>query len=155
MGRSVVVEWTTEDVAARFAEAAETGRRLPRVNVQGYFNVWPAFAREVWESCPDDEHVYRPLPPTPQAIERMMETMRWVLWLEDEQRHLVWLRAKDIDWKVIARRAACHRTTAWRGWQKALATVTARLNGMKDSDGLDRRREVACNCQRSHVVAEQ
>ena len=44
-----MVEWTTEDVAARFAEAAETGRRLPRVKVQGYFNVWPAFAREVWE----------------------------------------------------------------------------------------------------------
>ena len=60
-----MVEWTTEDVAARFAEAAETGRRLPRVKVQGYFNVWPAFAREVWESAPDDDHVYRPLPPSP------------------------------------------------------------------------------------------
>lgn len=80
MGRSVVVEWTTEDVAARFAEAVETGRRLPRVKVQGYFNVWPAFAREVWESSPDDDHVYRSLPPSPQAIERMMETMRWVFW---------------------------------------------------------------------------
>ena len=91
-----MAEWTMEDVAARFSDAAETGRRLPRVRVQGYFNVWPAFAREVWESCPDDEHVYRPLPPTPQAIDRMMETMRWVQWLEVEQRHLVWMRAKHI-----------------------------------------------------------
>ena len=134
MGRSAVVEWTTEEVAARFAEAAETGRRLPRVKVQGYFNVWPAFAREVWESAPNDDHVYRPLPPSPQAIERMMETMRWVLWLEEEQRHLVWMRAKDIDWKAIARRLACHRTTAWRAWQKALATVAANLNGAADID---------------------
>ena len=134
MGRNAVVEWTTENVAARFAEAAETGRRLPRVKVQGYFNVWPAFAREVWESAPDDDHVYRPLPPSPQAIERMMETMRWVLWLEEEQRHLVWMRAKDIDWKLIARRLACHRTTAWRAWQKALATVAANLNGAADID---------------------
>ena len=39
-------ELTIDDVAARFAEAAETGRRLPRVRVQGYFNVWPAFVRE-------------------------------------------------------------------------------------------------------------
>jgi Domain of unknown function (DUF6362) len=61
----------TEDVAARFAEAVETGRRLPRVKVQGYFNVWPAFAREVWKYGTEDEHVYRPLPPTPQAIDRM------------------------------------------------------------------------------------
>ena len=123
-----MLEWTTEDVAARFAEAAEIGRRLPRVRVQGYFNVWPAFAREVWESSPDDEHLYRPLPPTPQAIERMMETMRWVLWLGEEQRHLVWMRALDIDWKIIARRLACHRSTAWRGWQKALSDVASKLN---------------------------
>jgi predicted DNA-binding protein (UPF0251 family) len=38
------------------------------------------------------------------------------------------MRAKDIDWKVIARRLGCHRTTAWRGWQKALAEVAAQLN---------------------------
>ena len=123
-----MVEWTREDVAARFAEAAETGRRLPRVKVQGYFNVWPAFAREVWESSPDDDHVYRPLPPTPQAIERMMETMRWVQWLEEEQRHLIWMRATQREWKDICRRFGCDRTTAWRRWQKALETVTANLN---------------------------
>jgi hypothetical protein len=133
MGISTVAEWTTEDVAARFAEAAETGRRLPRVKVQGYFNVWPAFAREVWESYPDEEHVYRPMPPSPQAIDRMMEAMRWVLWLEDEQRHLIWMRAKDIDWKTIARRMACHRSTAWRAWQKALATVADQLNDASDN----------------------
>ena len=123
-----MIEWTTEEVAARFAEAVETGRRLPRVKVQGYFNVWPAFAREVWEFSPDDDHVYRPLPPSPQAIERMMETTRWVLCLEEDQRHLVWMRAKDIDWKVIVRRLACHRTTAWRRWQKALEVVATKLN---------------------------
>jgi hypothetical protein len=36
-----MADWSIEDVAARFAEAADTGRRLPRVRVQGYFNVWP------------------------------------------------------------------------------------------------------------------
>jgi hypothetical protein len=38
------------------------------------------------------------------------------------------MRAKDIDWKIIARRLACHRTTAWRGWQKALTEVASKLN---------------------------
>lgn len=122
-----MADWTTEDVAARFAEAAKTGRCLPRVQVQGYFNVWPAFVREGWETYAEEEHEYRRLPPSPQAIERMMETMRWIQWLEVEQRHLVWMRAKDIDWKIIARRMACHRTTAWRAWQKALSIVAARL----------------------------
>ena len=41
-----MTEWTPDDVAARFVEAAETGRRLPPVRVQGYFNVWPTFVRE-------------------------------------------------------------------------------------------------------------
>ena len=81
--------WTIEGVAARFEEAASTGRRLPPVRVQGYFNCWPAFVRKEWESFSADEKVYRPFPPTPDAIDRMLETMRWVQWLEVEQRHLV------------------------------------------------------------------
>ena len=123
-----MAEWTAEDVAQRFAEAAETGRRLPRVRVQGYFNVWPMFAREAWESYPDEDPVYHPLPPTPLAIERMMETMRWVQWLEEEQRHLVWMRAKQFEWRDICQRLGFCRMTAWRHWQKALLLVATRLN---------------------------
>lgn len=125
-----MADWTLDDVAARFADAAETGRRLPRVRVRGYFNVWPAFVRDVWETYPDEGDAYRPWPPSPQAIERMMETMRWVQWLEEEQRHLVWMRAKQYEWKHICRRFGCNRTTAWRRWQKALRVVADRLNGI-------------------------
>jgi hypothetical protein len=123
-----MADWTMDDVAARFSEAAETGRRLPPVRVQGYFSVWPAFAREVWETYPEEDHDYRPSPPSPQAIERMMETMQWVQWLEVEQRHLVWMRAKQCEWKTICRRFGCNRTTAWRRWQKALQVVALHLN---------------------------
>ena len=42
--------WTIEDVAARFEGAASTGRRLPPVRVQGYFNCWPDHQTHVWES---------------------------------------------------------------------------------------------------------
>ena len=49
--------WTIENVAARFEEAASTGRRLPPVRVQGYFNCWPAFVRKEWESFAADEKV--------------------------------------------------------------------------------------------------
>ena len=124
-----MADWTLDDVAARFAEAAETGRRLPPVRVQGYFNVWPMFARQEWEAMSADEYEYRPLPPTPEAIARMMEAMRWVQWLEEEQRHLIWMRAKHYEWKDICRRIGCERTTAWRRWQRALGVVVAHLNG--------------------------
>jgi hypothetical protein len=37
-----------------------------------------------------------------------------VQWLEVEQRHLVWMRAKRYGWRDITIRFACDRTTAWR-----------------------------------------
>lgn len=127
-----MADWTIEDVAARFSEAVETARRLPRVRVQGYFNVWPAFVRDNWENYATDEAAHLHLPPTPEAIDRMMETMRWVQWLAVEQRHLVWMRAKHYEWRDICRRVGCCRMTAWRHWQKALLKVADHLNtGMK------------------------
>src|SRR5690606_8593580 len=80
--------WTIEDVAVRFEEAASTARRLPPVRVQGYFNCWPAIKRMSWENLGAEPTVYR-FPPDPAAIERMLEVMRWVQWLEEEHRHLV------------------------------------------------------------------
>ena len=121
-------EWTVEDVAARFAEAAETAHKLPRVRPGGYFNPWMTLAMQVPERYPDPERLYRPMPPSPKAVERMLETMRWVQWLEVEQRHLVWMRAEGWRWPEIAKRIGCDRTTAWRRWRSALGLVTVQLN---------------------------
>jgi predicted DNA-binding protein (UPF0251 family) len=121
-------DWTIEDVAARFEDAVTTGRRLPQVRAGGYGSAWPPVLRQEWERlATDDTPVWRP-PPDPKAIERMLEAMRWVQWLEVETRHLVWMRAKHYEWHQIARRFGCDRTTAWRRWQKALATVADHLN---------------------------
>lgn len=120
-------DWSIEDVAARFAWAADTARRLPRVRVQGYFNMWPDFLRGEWEAFAAEEKVYRHFPPSPEAVDRMLETMRWVQWLEVEQRHLVWMRAQRYPWREICCRFGCDRTTAWRRWQKALEIVAEQL----------------------------
>ena len=122
------VAWTLDDVSARFYEAAITARRLPPVRVQGYFNCWPAFARSEWEAYSADEPVRRSFPPSPEEVDRMLETMQWVLWLEVEQRHLVWMRAKRYGWREIAVRFACCAKTAQRHWADALQTVTDHLN---------------------------
>ncbi len=120
--------WTPDAVADRFSEAAVTARRLPPVRVQGYFNCWPAFARNAWEAFSIDEPVHRSFPPSPEDVDRMLEVMRWVQWLEVEQRHLLWMRAKNYDWKSICRRLACDRSTAWRRWRRALQTIADHLN---------------------------
>ncbi len=122
-----MAEWTPEQVAERFREAAQTAHRLPPVRVQGYFNTWPAILRQPWETFSCDDAYYR-FPPDPAAIDRMEETMRWVLWLGEDDRHLVWMRAEGWRWRDICRRFGCDRTTAWRRWQRALAVVVGRLN---------------------------
>ena len=124
-----MTEWGTDTVAARLEEAANTGRRLPPVRVQGYYTVWPVFVRQEWETLAADEKVYRPFPPSPKDIDRMLEVMRWVQWLEVEQRHLVWMRAKRYGWREIGIRFACCTKTAQRHWQKALQTLADHLNG--------------------------
>ena len=125
-----MAEWTIETVADRFIEAARTAHRLPPVRVQGYFNCWPAIKRMPWENLGAEPPVYR-FPPDPAAIDRMLETMRWVQWLEEEQRHLVWMRAQRYSWKEVCCRFACDRTTAWRRWQAALAIVVEQLQAAK------------------------
>ena len=122
-------EWTVEDVAARFEEAARTGSRLPPVRVQGYYNLWPQILREPWERLAAEDRRGHRLPPTPEEVERMLETMRWVHWLEVDQRHLVWMRSDREPWRNICKRLGCDRTTAWRRWRRALEIVAEKLNG--------------------------
>ena len=46
----------------------------------------------------------------------MDEALGWLMWLEPEERQLVWLRAEGMPWKWITRRLGIGRTTAWQRW---------------------------------------
>ena len=113
--------WTAEDVAHRFEDAAVTARRLPSANVQGYFNNWPTIVRSAWEVLAAEDRVICRFPPTPKDVEDMLEVMRWVQWLEVEQRHLVWMRANRYGWRDICARFGMGRTSAWQLWHKKQA----------------------------------
>lgn len=120
--------WSVELVAARLVDAAHTARRLPPVRVQGYFSAWPEFKRQPWEVLASDDAPYPRLPPPPEAVERMIEASRWMQWLDVQQRHLVWMRARQEPWQEICKRFACSRCTAWRRWKLAVEIVTQQLN---------------------------
>ena len=75
-----MAKWNAELVAERFREAAETARKLPGVRSLGYFSTWPSIQRERWEGYADQDSAMR-YPSSPEAIDRMEETQRWVLWL--------------------------------------------------------------------------
>jgi hypothetical protein len=120
-------DWTVDDVEARFSEAAETARRLPSVRVRGYHNVWEVIFRSLPDQRSSEECRYH-LPPTPAATERMLETMRWMQWLDLESRHIVWMRADRCEWSQIAKRFGYAVRTVQRRRNIALSIVSEHLN---------------------------
>ena len=123
-----MAEWTADDVANRFEDAARTARRLPAVRVQGYFNVWPIIVRTPYERMAGEDPPVCRFAPTPQEVQQMLEVMKWVQWLEVEQRKLVWMRAERYRWDDIARRFGCAARTAQRRYDAALHLITLYLN---------------------------
>ena len=125
MGKST--SWTAESVADHFEEAFRTLRKLPPVKARGYFNAWPQIvrsSREIAAMTAEPMRVW----PSAEAITRLEQTSDWVLWIEEDERKLVWARAARLPWKQISADHACNRSTAWRRWQIALTKIAARLN---------------------------
>jgi len=120
--------WTAKMVEDRMAEAADTLRRLPPVKVQGYFSTWPPVIRDFWEAFGWHDVEVRPGPASPEAIDRMDDTLRWLRWLEPDETRLVWLRAEGVRWKLICARFGVGRTTAWHRWSGALTKIAVRLD---------------------------
>ena len=73
----------------------------------------------------------------PEAIDCMDEALRWLTWLELEERRLVWLRAEGMPWKWITRRLGIGRTTAWQRWTTALLKIAVRLNAAAEQNRPD------------------
>jgi hypothetical protein len=113
--------WTPKLIAERLAEAADVFTRLPEERVPGFYDLWPKI---VGVACTGDG----PAAAMPEAIDRMDEALDWLMWLEPEERRLVWLRAEGLPWKRITHRLAIGRTTAWQRWTIALLKIATRLN---------------------------
>jgi hypothetical protein len=113
--------WTPILVADRLAEAADTLARLPDERLRGLYDLWPKLTGE---RC---GHA-RPAAAAPEAIDRMDEALGWLMWLEPEERQLVWLRAEGLPWKWITRRLGIGRTTAWQRWTTALLKIVVCLD---------------------------
>jgi hypothetical protein len=113
--------WDQETVAARLEEAVDVLARLPDQQVHGVYDLWPKLIGAGGRQA-------GPAAASPEAIDRMDEALGWLLWLEPEERQLVWLRAEGLPWKWITRRIGIGRTTAWQRWTTALLKIVVRLD---------------------------
>jgi hypothetical protein len=119
-------KWTSVMIAERLAEAADALARLPDVRIRGLYDLWP---RLIGVPCANA----RPAAAAPEAIDRMDEALGWLMWLEPEERQLLWLRAEGMPWKWITRRLGLGRTTAWQRSTTALLKIAVRLDAANRS----------------------
>ena len=122
--------WTIDRVAERFEECVATLRRLPAAYHGGYRSVWPQIVYTRIEQSRQSPGPLR-MAALPDEITRMEETCRWVLWIEERERRLVWLRAYGAPWRAIEHETGIPRSTAHRLWSGALAEVARRLEAMR------------------------
>jgi hypothetical protein len=114
-------------VAERLAEAADVLARLPGERVRGLYDLWPKLIGAPGRNV-------RPAAAAPEAIDRMNEALGWLMWLDSEERRLVWLRAEGLPWKWITHRLGVGRTTAWQRWTVALLKIATRLNAAAEQN---------------------
>ena len=119
--------WTVSLVAHQLAEAADTLARLPDERVRGHYDLWPKLIGAAGRQA-------GPAAAAPEAIDRMDEALGWLMWLEPEERQLVWLRAEGMPWKWITRRLGIGRTTAWQRWTAALLQIAVRLDAAAEQN---------------------
>jgi hypothetical protein len=122
--------WDREAVARRLDEAADVLARLPEQQVRGFYGLWPRIVGAPSASA-------RPAAAAPEAIDRMDDALGWLMWLEPEERRIVWMRAEGLRWKRITSRLGIGRTTAWQRWTMALLKITTRLNAAAEQNRLN------------------
>jgi hypothetical protein len=95
--------WTLETLRSRFADAAETLKRLP-LPPGGLPPVthaaWPDTLQE-WLAYGWTAAKTRSPRPSPQAISRLDQVLAWTHWLTPDQRMVIWARAAGNPWKRI------------------------------------------------------
>lgn len=126
-GLATMQPWTIQQIAVRFEQAAQVARCLPTPRAKGFTGCWELILQQ--KSLPEgSEYSNHYHPPSPEAVELMLESCRWVVGLATKQRKLIWLRAKGYSWRHIAERVGCHRVTAKQRWLQSLNCVVQQLN---------------------------
>ena len=125
--QTVDTKWTAKIVEDHFREAILTLKKLPPVELKGYFNVWPDIIYTPNDIIFQEKSPMRVLA-NPEAISRLDKTFEWMTWLTVEERKLIWKRAARVRWKTICWELGYSRSTVWKAWLMACTKIATILN---------------------------
>jgi len=123
--------WTLAEIEARLEEAAKTlvALKLTIRDIPSRQMVrWPDVVRGSLDAFGFTPQRPRVAAPTPGAIDRADETVAWLLWMEAEQRRIVWARACKIAWRKLEDLDGRSHTTLRKVRASGLDAILARLN---------------------------
>jgi hypothetical protein len=123
--------WTLAEIAARLEEAAKTlvALKLTIRDIPSRHMVrWPDVVRGSLDAYGFTAQRPRVAAPTPGAIDRADETVAWLLWMDAEQRRIVWARACKIAWRKLEDLDGRSHTTLRKVRASGLDAILARLN---------------------------
>ena len=110
----------------RYREAWLTSRRLRSGIHLGHGSGWPEMIYDQREQIRRAETL-QPCPaPTMNQEDQLMECIRWLTPLVDDDRKLIWLRASGIGWREIAKRTGEPRSSIHRHWHRAILQISLR-----------------------------
>lgn len=120
--------WTRKKIAKRFEECELVFKRLPNEHRLGFKSFWPEIKLTPDEIALQEKKTRLQLRPMPDQIDRALETQRWVEWVNEGERNLIWLKAKGLRWIEISRRTGFPERSGRRYWSIALDKIVNRLN---------------------------
>jgi hypothetical protein len=136
-----MTDWSVEIVRARFVEACDTERRMPRGRTGSAMGYWPSYEHTFedmagWGTqrlAEEREMRFRRTPPSSGAISRHDEVMRWTgeLISDETVRRIVWAWAwcqmTGSSFSARCRKRGWVKATAYRRLQTAMAQISARF----------------------------
>jgi Domain of unknown function (DUF6362) len=126
-----MTEMTGTEIKARFEEAADTLRALrlgPRDKPSTRLTHWPDVVHQAILAYGWSAARVKPPAPSPEAIDRMDETLAWLWPLEDHERRLVMGRAFRLPWGRLAALDGRAARTLRYAHERILAGVAASVN---------------------------
>ena len=116
-------ELAIAELEQRFREAWIVSRRLPGSLKLGYSNFWPEIKLDRWQVYHGEDKPTQCLPPSSDEVDRLVQCMRWLRWLDENERQLIWRRASRMPWREIAKVCGRSNTTVRRYWHRAMLKI--------------------------------
>ena len=113
----------TRFITSQLKEEALMLRQIITEKMQAYLSALPSPENQDVNSIANQVQALA----IPEATSRLCQALKWMSFIDPDERILVWKRADDTSWKVICKELGFSRTTAWYKWKAAIDKIASHI----------------------------